>query len=311
MYLHEPVLLAEFLSLLIPPEERTRLVDATLGEGGHAEAALKANPNLSLAGVEKDEQVLARARVRLEAYGERVQLFRYSFEAFFRSYDRLVGQPPDRIFFDLGVSMFHFESSGRGFSFSREEPLDMRLDSGAPLRAADIVNELPEQELRELIRRYGEERLAGPIARAIVRARGRAPLRTTRALAEVVRSAVPPAYRYGRIHPATRTFQALRIAVNGELDVLQEALPPAFEVLRAGGRMGVISFHSLEDRIVKRFFAQCIRPCTCPPETPICQCEGQRRARLLTRRPLVPGEEERARNPASRSAKLRVLEKVA
>ena len=207
--------------------------------------------------------------------------------------------------------MFHYQASGRGFSFSRSEPLDMRLDIEKGQTAAELLAEISEGELRGLIGRYGEERFASSISRAIVAQRKSRDIRDSRVLADIVRNAVPPSYRYGRIHPATRTFQALRIAVNGELDLLEAALPAAFDCLAAGGRMGVISFHSLEDRIVKRFFQERNKSCTCPPEWPICQCGGRRRARVLTPKPLQATEAEMQDNPASRSARFRVLEKIA
>jgi 16S rRNA (cytosine1402-N4)-methyltransferase len=311
VFIHKPVLLQQVLALLAEGLEEAVFVDATLGEGGHAEAVLSANDRLDLCGIEKDGQVLQRARERLGRFGTRVRLFRMDYVEFFRSAPRLMDRPPQRIFFDLGVSMFHYQASGRGFSFSRSEPLDMRLDIEKGQTAAELLAEISEGELRGLIGRYGEERFASSISRAIVAQRKSRDIRDSRVLADIVRNAVPPSYRYGRIHPATRTFQALRIAVNGELDLLEAALPVAFDCLAAGGRMGVISFHSLEDRIVKRFFQERNKSCTCPPEWPICQCGGRRRARVLTPKPLQATEAEMQDNPASRSARFRVLEKIA
>jgi 16S rRNA (cytosine1402-N4)-methyltransferase len=286
------------------------MVDATLGEGGHAEAFLAANPRLKLIGVERDGQIIERARERLAVFGSRVHLLRMDYCEFFGSIAELVDRPPQRILFDLGVSMFHYEASGRGFSFRRAEALDMRLDNEKGHSAAQIIATSSEEELKHLISRFGEERYAGSISAAIVAAREKGQIGDSRELARVIFRAVPPAYRHGRLHPATRTFQALRIVVNRELELLAATLPPAFESLTSGGRMGVISFHSLEDRIVKRFFQQRNKSCTCPPESPICQCGGRRRARILTRKPLAAGEEERRDNPASRSARFRVLEKI-
>lgn len=285
------------------------MVDATVGEGGHTEAALEACPGLLAVGVDRDGEILQRAAERLRRFGDRVRLFCMGFDEFFRRYEEFVDVRPNGILFDLGISMFHYESSGRGFSFQREEPLDMRLERGGGPSAGELIETLEEEELAALLVRFGEERLARRISRAIVRERARGGIRSSRALAEVVSRAVPASYRYGRIHPATRTFQALRIAVNGELAAVEQALPPAFETLAPGGRMAVISFHSLEDRIVKRFFQERNKSCTCPPEAPICQCGGLRRARL--RKPVVADQEEIRRNPASRSARLRVLEKLA
>jgi 16S rRNA (cytosine1402-N4)-methyltransferase len=285
-----------------------------VGEGGHTEALLEAEEGLQAVGVDQDGEILQRAAQRLSRFGSRVRLFRMGFGEFFRRYRDFVDTTAVGILFDLGISTYHYESSGRGFSLQREEPLDMRLDPSRGRTAGELVESLAEEELANLLFRYGEERFARRIARAIVRERAeRAPqgIGSARALAGVVSRAVPAAYRHGRIHPATRTFQALRIAVNEELDVLQQTLPDAFEALAVGGRMVVISFHSLEDRIVKRFFQERNKSCTCPPEAPICQCGGLRRAQLLTRKPVVAGEQEVQDNPSSRSAKLRALEKVA
>jgi 16S rRNA (cytosine1402-N4)-methyltransferase len=310
MHVHKPVLLEEVLRLLEPPAGESLLVDATLGEGGHAEAFLSRFPGLTVFGVDKDQEILGRARTRLQRFTGRVEFFHRGFAEFFEQFDQAAGRRPDRILLDLGVSLFHFEASGRGFSFRKAEPLDMRLDTSRGLTAAELVNGSTEERLQDILREYGEERLARRIARAIVRAREKAPIARSDELAEVVRRAVPPEARHGRIHPATRTFQALRIAVNGELDELERALPAALAALAPGGRMGVIAFHSLEDRAVKRFFQERARACTCPPESPICQCGGHVELEILTRKPVTPGEGERLANPASRSAKLRVARKV-
>jgi 16S rRNA (cytosine1402-N4)-methyltransferase len=309
MYAHEPVLLEAVLELLEPPAGASLLVDATLGEGGHTEAFLSRFPGLTVYGVDRDEQILSRARLRLQRFGGRVTLFHRSFAEFFERFGEFSSRRPERILLDLGVSMFHFEAGGRGFSFRRDEPLDMRLDTGGGPTAAELVNRTPEGQLERVLRDYGQEPLAGRIVRAIVRAREKASITRSSELADIVRRAVPPKARHGRIHPATRTFQALRIAVNGELDQLQRALPAALAALAPGGRLGVIAFHSLEDRVVKRFFQDRARACTCPPDSPICQCEGRRELEILTRKPVSPGEGERAANPASRSAKLRVAKK--
>jgi 16S rRNA (cytosine1402-N4)-methyltransferase len=311
VYIHKPVLLNEVVALLNDEQEELVFVDATLGEGGHAEAFLSRNPRLILFGIERDKSVMERAGKRLDHFGGRVRLFRMDYCEFFRSLTELVDRSPQRIFFDLGVSMFHYQASGRGFSFRRPEALDMRLDIEKGITAAELIATSSKEELKDLIRNYGEERYASGISAAIVRERERRAIEDSKALAEIIWKAVPPSYRYGRIHPATRTFQALRIAVNGELELLGTVLPLAFACLSIGGRMGIISFHSLEDRIVKRFFRERNKSCTCPPESPICQCGGQRQARLLTRKPVMATEAEIQDNPASRSARLRVLEKIA
>jgi 16S rRNA (cytosine1402-N4)-methyltransferase len=211
---------------------------------------------------------------------------------------------------DLGISLYHYEKSGRGFSLKKDEALDMRIDSSAGISAAELIARLSERDLANLIYRNGEERYSRRIARGIVAARSRGTITSSAVLAEIVTRAVPSFYRHGPIHPATRTFQALRIAVNGELSRLEDLLEAALNVLEAGGRMGVITFHSLEDRIVKNFFREKNKDCTCPPEAPICRCEGRRMITILTRKAVSPADTEVQHNPPSRSARLRVAEKV-
>ena len=310
MSVHQPVLLEAVLELLEPPAGPSLLVDATIGEGGHAEAFLRRFSGLIVFGVDKDAEILQRARSRLQPYQDRVRLFHRGFAEFFERFGELAARRPDCILFDLGVSMFHFQASGRGFSFRADEPLDMRLEAGQGPTAADLVNGSTEPELVRILRDYGEEPGARRIARAIVRAREKTPITRSGELAQIVRRAAPPKLRRARLHPATRTFQALRIAVNGELEELARALPAALAALEPGGKMGVIAFHSLEDRLVKRFFQRRQSPCTCPPDSPICQCGGKKELEILTRKPVTAGAEERAANPASRSAKLRVARKV-
>jgi len=310
LYVHEPVLLEAVLELLAPPAGEASLVDATLGEGGHAAAFLERFPGLTLLGVEKDGEILKRAEGRLAPFGGRVGLFHRGFADFFEGWGELGRRAPERILMDLGVSMFHFEESGRGFSFRGDEPLDMRLDPRGGRTAAELLASSDREELAGLLQAYGEEPRARRIAAAIVGHRERhGPVTRTGELARIVAGALPPEARHGRIHPATRTFQALRIAVNAELEELEQALPSALSALAPGGRMGVIAFHSLEDRIVKRFFRDRARACTCPPEWPICQCGGKSQLELLTRKPVTAGGEELLANPAARSAKLRVVEK--
>jgi 16S rRNA (cytosine1402-N4)-methyltransferase len=308
VYVHVPVLLEAVLELLAPPAGEACLVDATLGEGGHTEAFLSRFPRLRVVGVDKDAEILRKAEARLASFAGRVRLVQSGFADFF---ERGLGElRPERILMDLGVSMFHFEQSGRGFSFRSDEPLDMRLDSGEGRTAAELLQEAEEGELARLLEDFGEEPRARRIAAAIVRHRERqGPVTSSGQLARIVAAAVGPEARHGRTHPATRTFQALRIAVNDELEELARALPAALRGLSEGGRMGVIAFHSLEDRIAKRFFRERARACTCPPEWPICQCGGKSQLALLTRKPVSATEEERRANPASRSAKLRVVEK--
>jgi 16S rRNA (cytosine1402-N4)-methyltransferase len=209
----------------------------------------------------------------------------------------------------LGVSFFHHEKSGRGFSFRYDEKLDMRIDTSTGISAADLIARYPEKDLADLIYANGEERYSRRIAKAVAEAKSNGAIGSSAVLAEIVEGAVPPAYRNGPMHPATRTFQALRIAVNGELSRLPDLLRAAFRILEPGGRTGVISFHSLEDRIVKNFFREKNRDCICPPEAPICKCGGQRELTILTGKGIKPGEEEIRRNPPSRSARFRAVEK--
>ena len=312
--IHTPVLLEECLNFLLPADtagkESFFMVDATLGEGGHTEALLRRCPSLSVAGVDADADILERARLRLSEFAGRVVFFNEWSDAFFSEYPKEL-PAPDIILMDLGISLFHYEKSGRGFSFRHAEPLDMRLDLSLPKTAASIVNKASENELSNILFAYGEERYSRRIASAIAERRRGAPFFSSQELAECVYSAVPPAYRHGRLHPATRTFQALRIAVNGELDRLPIMLEKAFARLKPGGLFCVITFHSLEDRIVKNAFRELSKSCTCPPEMPICKCGGKARAELVTKKAVAPSEAEVAANPPSRSAKLRVVKKAA
>jgi 16S rRNA (cytosine1402-N4)-methyltransferase len=310
---HQPVLPEEVLSRLVPPATGDALlIDATLGQGGHTEAFLSRYPRLVVIAVDADRAVMATARERLSGFAGRIQFVHSWFGDFLERYaaDRSA-RAANLVLFDLGISRFHYDGSSRGFSFERDEPLDMRLDPSLPASAADLVNGETRQELTRILREYGEERYAWEIAGKIVRERQNVPLATSSALARLIAGAVPPEYRRGRIHPATKSFQALRIAVNGELAQLERGLSAALAVLCPGGRIGVISFHSLEDRIVKRFFRDRAKGCTCPPDWPICQCGGKAELRVLTSKPVRPTPEEMERNPASRSAKLRVAEKGA
>lgn len=299
--LHVPVMVEEVLTHLQIGEART-LVDATLGEGGHSARLLSENPALRVVGVDADVAMLNRARRRLAEFDARVEYHHRWFDEFFAEYS---GEPFDRILMDLGVSMYHFAGSGRGFSFREAEPLDMRL-SGAGPTAADIVRDSGERELRDIIGTYGEERYAGRIARAIAEARSTRPIADSRRLAEVVAGAVPRNYRYGRFHPATRTFQALRIAVNNELDRLRRGLEAAVRGLADDGIIAVISFHSLEDRIVKHLFRSYGPGAEGPMEKEGDEAIGWPALDVVTKKPVRPGESEVAENPPSRSAKLRV-----
>lgn len=307
---HTSVLLQECLELLAPETDLPLMVDGTLGEGGHSEAFLESFPNLRIIGVDADVRIQARARERLAPFGDRICFYPGWADSFFKDYPESE-KKPDVILLDLGISIFHYELSGRGFSFRTNEPLDMRLDPNRGDSAADLVNTLNERALADLIYANGEERYSRRIAAAIVAARTKSPFATARSLADCIYSSVPAAYRHGRIHPATRTFQALRIAVNGELDRLPSLVDAALNALAVGGKLGIITFHSLEDRIVKNRFRDASKQCICPPEVPICNCGGRVRVELLTRKPVSPTDEEISRNSPSRSARLRVVRKIA
>jgi 16S rRNA (cytosine1402-N4)-methyltransferase len=283
-------------------------VDGTVGGGGHAAAILEASaPTGRLLALDRDPAAVARAQSRLTPFGERVTVVHASYERMEALARERGFVPADGVLLDLGFSSFQVDDPERGFAFRFEGPLDMRYDpTGGGLTAAQLVNELPESELADLIWRYGEEPRSRRIAGAIVAAR---PLHTTRELAEVIHAEVGRR-RDEALHPATRTFQALRIAVNRELEVLEAALPQAVSILRPGGRLAVIAFHSLEDRIVKHYLKEEARGCICPPESPICTCGHEPSVRRVTRKPVTPSEAEIAANPRSRSAKLRIAERM-
>jgi 16S rRNA (cytosine1402-N4)-methyltransferase len=308
---HLPVLYQEII-LFLRPRESGFYVDCTLGAGGHAHGILQASsPDGRLLGMDVDPDAIALATQRLAAFGPRVVIRQASYRSLGEQLTALDWPQVDGILLDLGVSSMQFDTPERGFSFQQEAPLDMRFDPRQTLSAADLVNELPEAELAQIIYRYGEERKSRQVARAIVQAR---PLRTTRQLAEVVARAVSAGRksRTGgrRTHPATRTFQALRIAVNSELDALEDVLPQAVAALAPGGRLAVIAFHSLEDRIVKKFFRQESRDCLCPSSQPVCTCGHHALIREVTRKPIRPEPAEVEHNPRARSARLRVAEKL-
>ena len=307
--IHTPVLLEETLGFLAPRGDNELMVDATLGEGGHSFAFLSRFPCLKIIGIDADNSIQERAKERLEAFGGRVHFYSGWSQDFFAEYPAQLKRP-DTILIDLGVSLYHYEKSGRGFSFSGDEELDMRLDTSGGITAAQLLGRLPEKELADLLYNNAQERYSRRIASLIVQQRQKGTITTTGALAALVEKAAPASYRHGPIHPATRTFQALRIAVNGELSRLPDLLEGALRILEPGGRLGIISFHSLEDRIVKNFFRTMNKDCTCPPQAPICRCEGRRCVDILTKKGITPSAAEIERNPPSRSARLRVVKKV-
>ena len=281
-------------------------MDGTVGAGGHAAGILAASaPDGQLLGMDVDPQALELARRKLAGYGERAHLVQASYTALTCQLAGLGWKAVNGILLDLGASSMQFDTPQRGFSFQADGPLDMRFDPSNPLTAAELVNRLPEAELAEVIYCYGEEPAARRIAQAIVRAR---PVTGTRQLAEIV--AKVKGGKRGHLHPATQTFQALRIAVNDELQVLEAVLPQAMAALAPCGRLAVIAFHSLEDRIVKGFFRRESRDCLCPPRQPVCTCWHKASIREITRHPIRPAAEEIAQNPRTRSARLRVAEKI-
>jgi 16S rRNA (cytosine1402-N4)-methyltransferase len=304
-FAHTPVLLSESIAAL-QPRSGGRYIDATLGGGGHAERVLDlSSPDGTLLGIDADPSALAAARARLAPYGDRLVTVEEYFDGLERTARRTGFLGSDGVLFDLGVSSPQLDRGDRGFSFQQDAPLDMRMGPGARQTAEDLVNSLPESDLERIFREYGEERFARRVARRITMER---PIRSTSELAAVVTRAKPRTNE--AIHPATRVFQALRIAVNDELERLRRALPQAVNALRGGGNLAVISFHSLEDRIVKQFMRQEARGCICPPELPVCVCGREPRLRVITSRPIVASDSEVATNPRARSAKLRVAERL-
>ena len=308
---HIPVLYHEIIHAL-QPQRGGQYVDCTIGAGGHAWGILESSsPDGRLLGMDVDPQAIDIARARLSEFGARVHLIQASYTTLPEQLASLGWSKVGGILLDLGLSSIQMDTPGRGFSIQSDGPLDMRFDPNLPTSAEDLVNSLPEMELAELLYKYGEERQARQIARAIVLAR---PLYTTHQLAKVVmfatgRNKGTPSPR-GRIHPATRTFQALRIAVNHELDNLEVVLPQAVLSLALRGRLAVVSFHSLEDRLVKRYFRRESQDCICPPRQPVCTCGHRATLTVITSTPIRPSEVEVQKNPRARSARLRIAEKI-
>jgi len=307
---HIPVLLDAVLDALrVADRAGGQYVDGTLGAGGHAAAILSAVPNARLLGLDRDPAALALARERLAPFGDRATIRHTSYEQIGDAVAAWSGSETaavDGILLDLGISSMQVDDPARGFAFMHEGPLDMRFDpSSGGLTAADIVNTWQAEDIADVLFRYGEERHSRRIARAIVAAR---PLSTTRQLAEVIAAAQRGPRQ--KIHPATRSFQALRIAVNDELGAVERVLPAAIDCLQPGGRLAVISFHSLEDRIVKQTLKDEATDCICPPRQPVCTCDHRARVTLVTRKPLQADAAEIAANPRSRSARLRVVERL-
>ncbi len=302
---HASVLLAETIELLAPKPGDV-FVDATLGLGGHTQALLETEATLRVIGIDQDVEAMKLAKERLKQFGDRVEFRQGNFADI-----RKLADSADGILADLGVSSLQFDSETRGFSFRFDAPLDMRMDAdGDDETAAELLERLSEEEIANIIYGYGEERFSRRIARRIVERRNTGnPVRTTKELAELVERSVPRKPK-DKIHPATKTFQALRIAVNRELEVLEGFLKDSIDLLRPNGRLAMISFHSLEDRMVKQAFLKASGKCQCPPRIPQCQCGAAKKVEILTKKPITAGDDELDVNPRSRSAKLRAVRKL-
>lgn len=307
-FVHQSVLLRECIEGLdIKPDGV--YVDCTLGGGGHSLRIAEKLQNGTLIGIDRDEDALRAAGERLRDYAKVFRPVHANFSQV-REVLREAGLKADGILFDLGVSSFQLDEPERGFSYMQDAPLDMRMDRSAGGTAADLVNLQDETQIADILWRYGEERYARNIARAIVRERENEPITTTGRLCEIIKRAMPPQALREKQHPAKRTFQALRIAVNGELSEVEEALRDLWQVCNPGGRICVITFHSLEDRLVKEAFGQMAQGCTCPPQFPVCVCGNTPKVRLVSRKPILPDLQEIAENPRARSAKLRIAEVI-
>ncbi len=308
-FAHYSVLLAETIEELhVKPEGI--YVDGTLGRAGHSREIAGRLTTGRLIGIDRDKAALDAAPARLAGHMDKVTLVRGSFGQLPAILSSLGVEGADGMLFDLGVSSPQLDDGSRGFSYLQDAPLDMRMDQSAPLTARDVVNGWDQEELKRILWQYGEERYSGLIAAAIVRERERAPIETTGQLAQLIRDAMPAKAKREKQHPAKRSFQAIRIAVNDELGELERLLDSALDALKPGGRLAVISFHSLEDRLVKTAYAGWAKGCTCPPDFPVCVCGRKPRAKLVGRKPITAGERELAENPRARSAKLRVAEKL-
>jgi 16S rRNA (cytosine1402-N4)-methyltransferase len=311
-FVHKSVLLQESIdSLNIRPDGI--YVDGTLGGGGHSyEICKRLGPQGRLIGIDQDEAAIQAAGERLKEFGHRVTIVRDNYRNFNQVLDNLGIDKVDGILLDIGVSSYQLDTADRGFSYKEDAdaPLDMRMDQRNPLSARVIVNEYSEREIFHVIRDYGEDPFAQNIAKHIVRAREEAPIETTGQLVEIIKAAIPARVRSGGGHPAKRTFQALRIECNHELSVLEDSIDGMIARLNPGGRIAIITFHSLEDRIVKNKFRENENPCICPPDFPVCVCGRTSRGKVITRKPIIPSEEECEENKRAKSSKLRVFEHI-
>ena len=285
-------------------------VDGTLGGGGHSyEVCTRLGAKGSIIGIDQDEAAIEAASIRLKDFGEKVTIVRSNYCDMKSRLHELGIDKVDGIMLDLGVSSYQLDTADRGFSYREDAPLDMRMDQRSEMTARDIVNDYSEMDLYRVIRDYGEDKFAKNIARHIVRERAKRPIETTGELTEVIRHAIPMKFQKKTGHPAKRTFQAIRIELNRELDVLRDSLDEMIDMLNPGGRLCIITFHSLEDRIVKSAFKKNENPCTCPSDFPVCVCGKVSKGRVITRKPILPSEEEMEVNSRSKSAKLRIFER--
>ena len=307
---HRSVLLEETVNgLNIKPDGI--YVDGTLGGGGHAfEVCTRLNDKGSIVGIDQDEAAIEAAGIRLKDFGDKVTIVRSNYCEMKSRLHELGIDKVDGIVLDLGVSSYQLDTPERGFSYREDAPLDMRMDRRQKMTARDIVNDYSEMDLYRVIRDYGEDKFAKNIARHIVAEREKRSIETTGELTEIIRHAIPMKYQKKSGHPAKRTFQAIRIELNRELDVLRESLDDMIEILNPGGRLCIITFHSLEDRIVKSAFRKNENPCTCPSHFPVCLCGNVSKGRIITKKPILPSEEEMESNSRSKSAKLRIFERV-
>ena len=307
---HIPVLFHEIMDIMAPQPGEV-FVDCTLGGGGHSRGFLeRMGDDGRLIGIDQDTNALQAAGANLAEFGDRVTYVHSNYNNLDEILNTYAPDGVDGILFDIGVSSHQLDEKDRGFSYMQDAPLDMRMNQSQNFSAWDVVNTYSEEELHRIIKEYGEERWARRIAQFIVKERENGPIETTGELVDIIKKAVPKGARKDGPHPAKRTFQAIRIEVNGELDVLQQAIDDVSERLNEGGRLCIITFHSLEDRIVKEAFRKQENPCICPPQFPVCVCGKKPLGRVVTRKPIAPSKEELEVNPRSRSAKLRVLEGV-
>ncbi len=286
------------------------IVDGTAGGGGHSSLIAKRLNGGRLISIDRDETAIRAAGKRLAEFGDKVTLVRNNFSNIAEVCEKLGVEHIDGVLLDLGVSSYQLDTPERGFSYMADAPLDMRMDTNAPVTAYDIVNGYSEAELRRILFEYGEEKFAPKIAARIVREREKAPIETTGELVSIIKSSMPEAAKAGGHHPAKRSFQAIRIEVNGELDAIAPAIRSAVDLLNSGGRIAIITFHSLEDRIVKQTFADLASGCVCPRDLPVCVCGRKPKIKLVNKKPIVASETELEENPRARSAKLRVAEKI-